>query len=198
MSEALWLDSSVVLGLKKSQLRELTDLAREKGIRVVVHAHIHLEMCRNLREKMRIRDMEFSPSYIQSHLDQLRIEVAEAALDRAAAEGWALLLDQRYSTEGAWLKAKLDAVRARLPEGTHLRADRMPMTTDWLVALEIERQGAYVAVCDEGIEWKALREMNPCRALSYDEAMRWLQGRVDAGPDAPSTSRTGSLGGSAL
>jgi hypothetical protein len=182
MSDALWLDSSVVLQLKESKLRELTDLAREKGIRVVVHAHIHLEMCRNLREKMRTKGMEFSPSYVRSHLDQLRIEVAEAALDRAAAEEWALLVDQRYSTDEAWQQAKLDAVRARLPEGAHLRADRVPMTTDWLVALEIERQGAYVAVGDKGIEWRALREMNPCRALSYDDAMRWLQSRVDAGP----------------
>jgi hypothetical protein len=51
------------------------------------------------------------------------------------------------------------------------------MTTDWLVALEVERQGATVAVGDKGIEWKALREMSPSRALSYDDAMRWLEGR---------------------
>jgi len=184
MTDALWLDTSVLRQLNACKLRELADLAREKGVRVVVHAHIHLERCRKLREQMRARGKDFSQSYVRSSLEQLGIEVAEAALDRTAAEAWALLLDQRYPTEEAWQHAKLDAVRARLPDGTRLGVDGVPMTTDWLVALEVERQGATVAVGDKGIEWRALREASPCRALSYDDTMRWLRSRGGAGPDA--------------
>jgi hypothetical protein len=127
---------------------------------------------------------EFSDGYIQSSLEQLGIEVVEATLDRATAEVWARLLDQRYPTGEAWGQAKLDAVRARLPVGANLPSERVPMTTDWLIALEVERQCATVAVDDKGIEWMALREMSPCCALSYDEAMRWLQVRGDVDPGA--------------
>jgi hypothetical protein len=186
MADVLLLDSSVLRQLNASKLRGLAGLARRKGVRIVVHAHIHLEYCRHLRGAMRARGIEFTPSTVRTSLDQLGIEVAEATLDRDAAEAWASLLDQRYPDDGAWQAAKLDAVKARLPEGSRLRASGVPMTTDWLVALEVERQGARVAVRDSGPEWDTLRRAAPCRALSYPEAVQWLEARADALPSAPS------------
>ena len=59
----------------------------------------------------------------------------------------------------------------------------MPMTTDWLIALVVERDpAARIITRDEGEEWRALREMDPRRALSWDEAVDWLQGLADATP----------------
>ena len=53
------------------------------------------------------------------------------------------------------------------------------MTTDWLMSLEAERRGAYVAVGDKGEEWEALRAMIPKRALSYEETLNWLREHAD-------------------
>jgi hypothetical protein len=179
MADVLWLDSSVLRQLKRSQLRALASLAGRKGVRIVVHAHIHLELCRHLRGSMRARGEEFTPSVISTSLDQLGIAVADAMLGRAEAEAWAALLDQRHPDDAAWQEAKLESVKARLPEGTRLRLGDVPMTTDWLVALEVERQGARAAVDDKGPEWRALREAEPCRALSYTEAVQWLKDCAD-------------------
>jgi hypothetical protein len=47
------------------------------------------------------------------------------------------------------------------------------MTTDWWIALAVERDvDAYVAVDDRGEEWRALRSLG--RAFSYLDALRWL------------------------
>jgi hypothetical protein len=185
MSDTLWLDSSIVrLGARK--LRELAKLAERKGVKVLVHAHVHLEMCRYYRER---KGKEFSQSDVESSLDALKIEVAPATLDRLTAEIWAGLLCQRYPTGDHWRQAKLSAVRARLPDGATLREDEVPMTTDWLIALEIERQGACVAVGDQGEEWAALRAMSPCRALSYDASMQWLSDRTEPSPEPVPSSR---------
>lgn len=179
MTPELWLDTSVLRQLNRSKLRELAKLAEDKGVRLVVHAHIHLEYCRYLRGTMRSRGLAFEPSWVRTSLDQLKIDVADARLDRRTAEAWASLLDERYPDDDAWQAAKLDAVRARLPEGARFKADRVPMTTDWLVALEVERTGAWMAVRDDGPEWSALRDATPPRALSYEEAIAWLTSRAE-------------------
>jgi len=161
------------------QARKLSELAKTKGVRVVVHAQVHLEVCRQRRVK---DGASFSPHIIESFLKQLDIEVFDSTLDRAAAERWAALLHQRYPTKKDWKSAKLSAVKARLPDDTSVPVERVPMTTDWLIALAIEDQGAYVAVEDRGEEWSALRATVPKRALSFVEALDWLGGL----PDGPS------------
>jgi hypothetical protein len=93
---------------------------------------------------------------------------------------WATLLDQRHLYDDVWKQAKLDAVRARLPPGTRLTFAAVPMTTDWLVALEVERRGDRVAVDDTGPEWRALRDAR--LALNYVEAVEWLEQRADQAP----------------
>jgi hypothetical protein len=81
------------------------------------------------------------------------------------------------SSAELWLDS---SVRARLPDEASVTADRVPFTTDWLVALEVERRGAFITVEDKGEEWRALREASPKRALTYAEALAWLTSQDDA------------------
>jgi hypothetical protein len=176
---AVWIDSNVAFD--PSKVRRLAELAQQKGVRLLVHAQVHLEICRQQRVK---HGAKFSPTLIDSFLDTLGIQVAEARLDRGAAERWAELLYQRYPTSDKWKAAKLLAVKAKLPESTSLPARRVPMTTDWLIALEVEHRAAVVVVEDQGEEWSTLRSKAPCCALSFEEALRWLSERPDIGGDA--------------
>lgn len=177
----LWVDSDVARSPKK--LEGLVKLAQRKGVQVVVPAQVYLERCRQMREKA---GESFSPERFDSFIDQLGVEVVAAPLDRARAGAWAELLNRRYPKASDWKRAKLNAVRARLPDEASVDGQEVPMTTDWLTALEVERAGAYVAVEDKGEEWRCLRGMSPPRALTYTEAMQWLSGQADA--DVPVTN----------
>ena len=146
---------------------------------MLAHAQVHLELCRQARERA---GDAFDPQLIDSFLDGLGIAIAEAKLDRTTAEGWAEMIHRRYPTDAAWKAAKLSVVRARLPDDASVSADRVPFTTDWLVALEVERREVFIAVEDKGEEWRALREGSPKRALSYEEAVAWLTAHDDTGP----------------
>lgn len=174
----LWLDTSVAWSVPS--VREIAKLAQRKGVKVVVHAQVHLETCRQRREAAARDGKSFSAGRIHSFLQQLDIEVVEASFDRATAEAWAELLHERYPTGKDWQRAKLLTVKASLPAEAQVPAESVPMTTDWLMSLEAERCGAYVAVGDKGEEWGALRAMRPKRALSYEETLSWLRGRADA------------------
>lgn len=169
---SLWLDTNVAWSAK--DVRELATLARKKGVRVVVHAQVHLEIWRQRNVK---DGADFDAQLVDSYLRQLGIEVFDAMLDRTAAERWGERLARRY--EKGWPDAKLSAVKARLPGGTTLPARRVPMTTDWLVALAVEDHDGFIAVEDKGEEWKGLREALPKRALSLEECHAWLQGLPD-------------------
>ncbi len=173
-SAELWVDSNVARSAEK--VRTLARLARTKGIAVLAHAQVHLELCRQARMR---KGAAFDPTWIDSLLEGLGITIAEAKLDRAAAEAWAEQLHARYPTDGDWKRAKLSSVRASLPDDAGVSADRVPFTTDWLVALEVERRGVFIAVEDRGEEWRALREASPKRALTYDEALAWLASHQD-------------------
>ncbi|WP_224245313.1 hypothetical protein [Hyalangium gracile] len=167
-SPTLWLDSNVARS--PADIRELVKRAGPKGIRVVVPAQVHLEICRQVREKT---GTQFSQQLIDTFLAQNGIEVVEARLDRTTAETWAEMLNQRFLTSELWKAAKLSSVKAKLPEGTTLPASRVPMTTDWWMALAVERDAnAVIAVEDKGEEWRALRALG--RAFSYEDALRWL------------------------
>jgi hypothetical protein len=174
----LWIDSDVARSVPK--VRQLAELAQAKGVKVVVHAHVHLEQCRQVREEAARVGKTFSPERMHTFLNQLGVEIAEAKIDRASAEAWAELLHERFPTSDAWKRAKLDAVRGRLPVDAALKADEVPFTTDWLVALEVERRGEVIAVEDQGPEWRRLRELSPKQALTFEEAMDWLRSREDA------------------
>lgn len=185
MSEvSLWLDTNVAWSPAK--VRQLAALARRKGVRVVVHAQVHLEIWR----QRHVKDGEkFSSNLVESFLRQLGIEVFDVALDRAAAEKWGEMLARRYPTDEAWRGAKLQAVKATLPDEAVVPAHRVPMTTDWLIALAIEEHDGYIAVEDRGEEWSALRGATPKRALTFKESLAWLQDLPDA-PAAPANARS--------
>ncbi len=168
----LWLDANVARSPNK--VRTLANLTQSKGVVVLAHAQVHLELCRQARLRA---GGAFDQRVIDTFLGSLGITIAEAKLDRASAEGWAEALHRRYPTDEAWRAAKLSAVRSRLPVEANVSADRVPFTTDWLVALEVERRDAVIAVEDKGEEWRALREGSPKRALSYDEAVAWLNAK---------------------
>jgi hypothetical protein len=174
----LWLDTNVAWSARK--VREIAALAQAKGVKVVVHAQVHLESCRQTRELAAKDGKRFSAERIRTFLQQLDVEVMEVSFDQATAEAWAELLHQRYPTDKAWQRAKLLSVRASLPSEAQVSAEGIPMTTDWLIALEAERCGAYVAVEDKGEEWEALRALSPKRALTYEETLAWLHGHADA------------------
>jgi hypothetical protein len=167
-SPTLWLDSNVARS--PADIRELVKRAGPKGIRVVVPAQVHLEICRQVRERT---GMQFSQQLIDSFLAQTGIEVIEARLDRSTAETWAEMLNQQFPSSERWKDAKLTSVKAKLPEGTTLPASKVPMTTDWWIALAVERDAnAFIAVEDRGVEWRNLRALG--RAFSYADALRWL------------------------
>jgi len=172
-SDSLWLDSSVIRA-KQRVLAPLVELARSRGLNVLVHAHIHMEMCRHHRES---KGERYSQPLIDTWLNQMGIVVADFHLTKQTAEECAAMLHRRYPTSEAWKAAKLSSVRARLTTEATLKEEKVPMTTDWWVALEVERLNGYIAVEDKGDEWSALRLMKPCRALSYDACMDWLRDR---------------------
>jgi hypothetical protein len=171
--DSLWLDSSIIR-MGATKLRELTQLAQRKQVRVVVHPHIHLEMCRYLRENS---TRPFRQTYINQSLELLGITIADFNLTKETAESFAEILNKRYPTSSAWKNAKLSAVRARLPSDANAKAESVPMTTDWWVALDVQKQNGFIAVEDKGEEWNALRQMKPHRAMSYEACMRWLRDR---------------------
>lgn len=164
----LWIDSSVAY--KPGTLHSICKLATTRRVELVVHPHVHLEMCRRLRCQFGPR---YSPSYMTSFLEQLRISISTMLLDRTVAERWAGHLHGRFPTDEDWESAKHSTLGGELrADFTHLPG-RMPMTTDWWVALQVhEATEDRIVVDDQGGEWAALRGAG--RALTAAEALAWL------------------------
>lgn len=176
----LWLDSDVARSAR--DCRELAKLAKRKGVKVVVSAQIHLEQCRQVRVNARKTGRLFVPSLMGSFLEQLSIHVEPVVFDQAKAERWGELLDQTHPAPDDWRDAKLRAVHGRLPKAELPEASGVPMTTDWLIALEVHEREDFVASNDGGEEWKLLRAMTPPRAMKLATAMAWLESLPDASP----------------
>jgi hypothetical protein len=166
---ALWIDSSVAR--QPRVLRELTDLAKGRGVPVLVHAHVHLEMNRHLRTEKRDR---YSHAMIREYFKGQRIQVSDMHLDEAAADRWAERLSQRYPTMADWEEAKKSTLGGTLRKEYVQEPGKMPMTTDWWVALQVEDAVEdRVAVDDQGGEWQSLRDAG--RALDSEAAKQWLE-----------------------
>jgi hypothetical protein len=169
VTAALWIDSSVAR--KPGVLLQLTDVAKRRGVRVFVHAHVQLEMCRHLRTEKRDR---YSPATIRQYFMSQRVQITDMHLDEAAADRWAERLSRRYPTMKQWEEAKKSTLGGALRQEFVHEPGRMPMTTDWWVALQVEdKVEDRVAVDDWGGEWQPLRDAG--RALDSKEAMRWLE-----------------------
>jgi hypothetical protein len=102
----LWIDASVAR--KPRVLSRLTVLAVERQIDVLIHAHVHLELCRHLRGSLRGR---FSPSLVQSYLTQRRI--------RIEPRGWS----RRLNRVGCFQKSRYGSSRVAKLEKPVLCAD---------------------------------------------------------------------------
>lgn len=145
-------------------------MAKERGVRVAVHAHVHLELCRHLRTKLRAT---YSPSVIRTYLEQQAVDIEAMTLDLVTAERWAERLAERYETLDSWENAKLSTLGGALRRDFVNEPGRMPMTTDWWVALMVEDNPEdRVAVDDQGGEWQTLRASG--RALTADQTKEWL------------------------
>ncbi|HZH15906.1 MAG TPA: hypothetical protein VE057_16265 [Archangium sp.] len=172
--QLLWIDSNVSRNPKN--LRELTRLARGKPVTIVVHPQVYLERRRQMQVKCADEGKLFSSNLFDDLLGQLGVHVFEMRFDRSLASTWADLLFQRYRTHQAWETAKKGTIGGTLKEGFEVEPGRMPMTTDWLIALEVEHDpNSLIVTEDQGEEWKVLREVQPRRALSLQEAFDWLK-----------------------
>ncbi|MGK3997272.1 hypothetical protein [Sorangium sp. So ce1024] len=167
----LWIDTNVARSV--TAIEELCSLAESKGVEVVVHAQVYLERRRQMRARAGAR---FSAARFDGFLRQCGIKVVDIHLDHPTAARWADDLCQRYPTDAAWELAKQRTLGGELRADFKVLPGRMPMTTDWLIALAVEDDAASrIITRDEGEEWRRLREVEPRRALTWDEAVTWLQ-----------------------
>jgi hypothetical protein len=151
-------------------LREITERAKGRGVQVVVHPHVHLELCRHYRCKYGHR---YSRDLIGNYLKDREVCISSVRLDQAIAERWAARLHEQYSTDDDWEEAKLSTLGGTLRSEFVHEPGKMPMTTDWWVALEVAESGDdRIVVEDQGEEWAALRVAG--RAMTADVAKQWL------------------------
>ncbi len=93
-------------------------------------------------------------------------------------------------TDEQWQQAKKDTIGGLLKEDFRTLPGKMPMTADWLIALQIEADpGSRIITDDTGEEWRALRETRPPRALSWFAAIEWLES-LDGEPRKPNGGTT--------
>ncbi|WP_437636155.1 hypothetical protein [Sorangium sp. So ce854] len=91
----------------------------------------------------------------------------------------------RYPTDAAWELAKQRTLGGELRADFKVVPGKMPMTTDWLISLAVEEDAASrIITRDEGEEWRWLREAEPRRALSWDDAVTWLESLPATSPSS--------------
>ncbi|WP_433933109.1 hypothetical protein AB3662_02805 [Sorangium cellulosum] len=174
----LWIDTNAARSV--AAIEELCSLAGSRGVEVVVHAQVYLERRRQMRAHAGTR---FSEARFDGFLRQCGIHIVDIHLDHPTAARWADDLFQRYPTDAAWEQAKQRTLGGELRADFKVVPGKMPMTTDWLIALAVEDDAASrIITRDEGEEWRRLREGEPRRALTWDEAVIWLQGLPAAAP----------------
>jgi hypothetical protein len=168
----LWIDTNAAR--KTRPIRDLYRLARSRGIEVVVHAQVYLEMRRQMRV---LAGDGFSATRFDDFLRTVGIRVIAIHLDHPTSAQWADALSLRYPSDAAWERAKQQTLGGILRASFEVEPGQMPMTTDWLIALAVEGDaGSRVITHDDGEEWRLLREAEPKRVLSWEEAVAWLSG----------------------
>lgn len=174
----LWIDTNCARSAVK--IAGLARIARAKGVRVRMSPQVYLERRRQMRVECEERGGTFHPAAFDDFLTQHDIEVPPLGFDQRTAESWADMLYRRYPTSGAWETAKQRTLGGQMRAGFEVLPGDMPMTTDWLIALTVESDpAARIITHDTGEEWRALRDMAPPRALTWEEALEWLHGQAD-------------------
>ncbi len=178
----LWIDTNEARSVVN--LRDLCALAKPKNVQIVIHAQVYLERRRQMRVRCAAERKPFSEAAFDGFLTQEGINVPALILDQNTASVWADELYQRYPAEGDWEVAKKKALGGELRAGFQVLPGDIPMTTDWLISLIVEADtSSHIVNRDGGEEWRALREMDPKRIFTFEEALEWLRSL----PDAPST-----------
>lgn len=167
----LWLDTNKVRSALK--LRDLAVLARRKQVEIVIHAQVYLETRRQGRVK---QGAAFDEQTFDSFLATQKIVVHEMVLDQPTAARFADTLHRRYPTTKDWELAKKKTLGGELRADFQVEPGKMPMTTDWLIALAVELDPeSRIITDDRNEEWRHLREAEPKRAFGWDEAVAWLE-----------------------
>ena len=97
-------------------------------------------------------------------------------LDKSTASTFADALHRRYPTNKDWELAKKNTLGGDLRADYKVVPGKMPMTTDWLIALAVELDPeSRIITEDKKEEWRHLREAEPKRAFRWDEAVAWLE-----------------------
>jgi hypothetical protein len=169
----LWFDTNVTRSFAPRKLAALAQLAGTKAVQLTVHPQVYLEVRRFMRVD---KGPVFNPSLFDQFLVQSRIEFREVTATQATMTDWAELLATRYSTDLAWQDAKRRTLGGVTKDAFKVEPAHMPMTTDWLIALEIESDPeSFVITHDDGEEWRPLRDAPQRRAFRWNEATDWLQ-----------------------
>ena len=167
----LWVDTNRVRSVTK--LRALGLLARRKQVEIVIHAQVYLETRRQRRVQL---GAGFDEQTFDSFLTMEKIVVHEVVLDQPTAATFADALHRRYPTNEHWELAKKQTLGGELRADFKVEPGKMPMTTDWLIALAVELDPESRIITEDGKEeWRHLREAEPKRALGWDEAVAWLE-----------------------
>lgn len=167
----LWIDTNKTRSAIK--LRDLARLARRKQVEIVIHAQVYLETRRQRRVKL---GDQFDDQLFDSFLVTENIAVREMVLDQATAAAFADALHRGYPTHESWELAKKQTLGGELRADFKVEPGKMPMTTDWLIALAVELDPDSRIITEDGNEeWRYLHEAEPKRAFRWNEAVAWLE-----------------------
>lgn len=178
----LWFDTNV-LWRKFSEQRAIAELARSRGLVPAVSAQVYLED----RRQTRLRFLAAGRPFLEREYDRAfaqLYEIVDVPFARATAALWADRLAERYPGRDAWRSATRATLGGKLRAQFEELPARVPMTTDWWVALAVEDDAGSRVVCNEsesGEEWRFLRDAG--RVLTWEGACAWLEAlpAVDAG-----------------
>jgi hypothetical protein len=170
MLKALVLDTSVALSAK--ELRSLALKASAKSVDVYIPAQTYLE---NRRQELIRHGSTFNRALFDSFLGSIGIQTVSISFTHHDAIRWSERLAVRYPASDDWTKAKLRTIGGELHRALAVLPGRVPMTTDWLIALLVEDNPDWFAVTnDKGAEWDALHVASPSRVLSMADALAML------------------------
>ncbi len=175
----LWVDTNSARSVV--DLSKLARLARTKGAQIAIHPQVYLERRRQMQAECTRKGELFSAAAFDGFLRREKLVVQDFVLDRSTRRRLGRRARRRYPTDEAWERAKQATIGGRLRAHFEVLPGEMPMTTDWLIALVVEGDPASrIITLDQGEEWRTLRDMQPPRALSWDQAVDWLRGLPDA------------------
>lgn len=168
----LWFDANALFR-KPAELREISELARSRGVTPAICAQVYLERRHQRHMQVLSKGLEFDPVLFDGYYTAM-FDLIEISLDRRTAGRWADKLAGRYHSRSEWRAATLATLGGQLKAEFKDSPSRVPMTTDWWIALQAEDDPLDYVVCHEsGEEWRRLRDQK--RIFTWDQAQDWLK-----------------------